>query len=112
MKLSDKSKEFIVFLSIAALIALIFSFALFGIIGARVALGIFFISVPFYLILNNFGVDESEKSVFSILLGLTIFPSFVYLLGLIIPFRASIAVVFIMLIAIAFGIRKPKPKNS
>ena len=104
MKLSNESKEFIVFLSIAVLIVLIFSFVLFGMTGARVVLGVIFISLPFYLILNNFELAESEKFVFAVLLGLTIFPSLVYLLGLVVPFRISILLSFVMFISTAIAI--------
>ena len=106
MKLNSELKGFIGFLLIMLLIALIFAFVLFGVAGAMVVLGMFFISIPFYLMLNNFEVDESEKFVFSILFGLTIFPSLVYLLGLVISFKMSIVAIFIVLITIAFGIGK------
>lgn len=99
--LSNEQKELLVFLLITILLALSFSFALFGVIGARVALGIIFISFPFYLVLNNFELAEGEKFIFSVLLGLTIFPSLVYLLGLVMSFRIAIAVAFIALVGIA-----------
>lgn len=102
---NQELKELIAFLSVILLTSLIFSFALFGIRGARVVLGVIFISMPFYLILNNFQLDKGEKFVFSILLGLTIFPSLAYLLGLFVPFRIAIAVVFVALIGVMFGIK-------
>ncbi len=111
MKLKNsESKGLIVFLLIIMSVILIFSYFLFGVTGARVALGIAFLSVPFYLILNNFGLEESEKFVFSILLGITIFPSLVYLLGLLVSFRISIAAVFVALVAAGFALRKIKVK--
>lgn len=90
------------------LLILIFSFTLFGITGIRIVFGIVFISLPFYLILNKFKFSQGEKFVFSILLGVTIFPSLVYLLGLIISFRIAIAVIFVILISLAIVLNKYK----
>jgi len=109
---NSESKGLIAFLLIIILVILAFSYFLFGVTGARVAMGIVFVSLPLYLILNNFGLEESEKFVFSILLGITIFPSLVYLLGLLISFRISIAAVFAALIAAGFALRKIKAKQS
>ena len=92
---SNEFREFIIFFSIVLLIALVFLFILFGMAGARVVLGIIFVSLPFYLMLNRFEIEEGEKYVFSIFLGLTIFPSSVYLLGLVMSFRIAIAASFI-----------------
>ena len=109
--LNNEQKELLVFLLITILIALIFSFVLFGLTGIRVVLGILFISLPFYLILNNFELTEGEKSVFSILFGLTLFSALVYILGLVISFRIAIIITFIVLIIVAFLIRKFKAKK-
>ena len=96
-------KELITLLSVILLVILIFSFVLFGVTGVRVVLGLIFISVPFYFILNNFELNYGEKSVFSILLGLTIFPSLVYLFGLVVSFRLGILITFIAFICIAIA---------
>ena len=109
---SDEFKEFIIFFSIVLLIALVFLFILFGMTGARVVLGIILISLPFYLILNRFDVEEGEKFIFSILLGLTVFPSLVYLLGLVISFRLSILITFISITVISFALKKYKQRKS
>ena len=93
---SSELKGLIVFLLITIFIVMIFSFALFGITGIRVVLGTIFVSLPFYIILGNFGLAEGEKHVFSVLLGLTIFPSLAYLFGLVISFRTAIAASFII----------------
>ena len=108
---SNESRDLLVFLSITLLIVLVFLFALFGITGARVALGVVFMSLPIYLMCSNFGLEEGEKFIFSILLGLTIFPSLVYLLGFLMSFRASVIVVFVALITMAFILRRYKSKN-
>lgn len=106
--LKAEEKELIAFASIIVLAALIFSFVLFGIAGARVVLGIVLVSLPFYLILNSFKLAEGDKTVFSILLGLTLFSSFVYILGRLISFRISIIIIFILLLLIAFVLRRYK----
>ena len=111
MKLSNDSKELIVFLSIIAIVIAIFSFALFGITGIRVFLGIIFISLPFYLLLDNFKLTLGEKFVFSIILGITILPSLAFLLGFVISFRLAIWAVFIVLIIAAVVLRKYKKKD-
>ena len=107
---SKESKEFVIFLSIALLIILVFSFILFGATGIRVVLGIIFVSFPFYLILNNFQIEQSEKFVFAFLLGLTLFPSLVYILGLVISFRIAIIAIFIVLIILVFILRQYKSR--
>ena len=91
---------------------MIFSFVLFGITGVRVVLGIIFVSLPFYLILGNFELAEGEKHVFSILLGITIFPSLAYLFGLVISFRIAIAVSFIIFAGAAIILWRRKSKKA
>jgi len=103
---STEFKDFAILLSVSLLIILSFSFFFFGIAGVRVALGIVLVTVPFYLILNNFELEEGEKVVFSVLLGLTILPSFAYLLGFLISFRLSMAVIFTILVIASFLIKK------
>lgn len=103
-----EKKELAIFASVMLLIMLIFSFALFGTTGARVVLGILFVSFPFYLILNNFDLEEGERTVFSILMGLTLFSSLAYLLGLLISFRIAIIASFIIFTGAAFLIKKLK----
>ena len=105
MNISNDIK-FSIFLGI--IIASAFFFIL-GITGLLVALGLMvgYIFV-FYLILNNFELDMSEKIVFSFFISIGIFPSIVYLLGLMMSFRIAIAVTFILLIFIAYLIKKLK----
>ena len=105
------SKELALFLSVIVLIILIFSFVLFGVTGIRFVFGIIIIWIPFYLILSNFELAIPEKFVFSFILGLTLFPSIVYLLGLLVSFRIAIAVTFLLLIALFFLIKKIRGDN-
>lgn len=104
-------KEFLAFASIIILAIGIFSFVIFGISGVRVFAGIVIISIPFYLILDNFELSESEKFIFSILMGLTIFPSLAYLFGLLISFRISMVLVFAFFIIAALILKKYKNKK-
>ncbi|MBI2660065.1 hypothetical protein HYX07_02795 [Candidatus Woesearchaeota archaeon] len=101
-----KLKDIHVFALVAALPILIFSYILFGMTGIRVALGIVFVSLPFYILLNKLELEEGEKFVFSALLGLTIFPSLVYILGFLISFRLAIAAAFIVFVGIAIAVIK------
>ena len=107
MNLQDKElKEIAVFLSIALLITLVFSFMLFRATGIRVVLGIVFVSFPCYAVLNNFKLAEAEKFIFSIMLGLTIFPSLAYLLGLLMSFKIAIVAAFAVFIGISVTLKK------
>lgn len=104
------SKELILFLSITISIVLFFFYLFFGITGVRVVLGVIMMWLPFYLILSNFELTTGEKFVFSLLLGITLFPSIVFLLGLLISFRIAIVVTFVLLIVVWFLISKFKKK--
>ena len=97
-----------VFLLIIALSVLVFSFVLFGTTGIRVVLGIIFVSLPFYLILNNFQIEQSEKFVFSVLLGLTLFPSLVYIFGLVVSFKIGIVAAFVLFLLLAIFLWRKK----
>ena len=111
MNIKNETNGLIISMLIVLLAATIFSYVLFGITGIRVVAGIVFMSLPIYILLNSFEVTEGEKFVFSILLGLTIFPSLVYILGLVISFRIAIAVTFIVFIIIAIISSKYKSKK-
>lgn len=100
-----------IYLSLALAVVLVFSFFFFGITGLRVVLGIALVSIPFYLINDCFQLSYGEKFVFSIIMGTTIFPSIVYILGLFISFRISILVTFLALLLMAMVLRKFKPKD-
>jgi len=53
---------------------LLFSYFLFGIAGLRVALGIFIVSLPFYLIINNFDFRAKVVSSLEMVDYVTIYP--------------------------------------
>lgn len=101
MKLSSETKELATLASVMVLVILTFLSALFGIIGLKVGLGIIFVSLPFYFILNSLNLAEGERFVFSLLLGLTIFPSIAFLIGFAVSFKIAIIINFIIFIFIA-----------
>lgn len=108
MKLDKK----LFFPAIILILIAIFFFAVFGLTGLRTVLGVFIIfMLPIYLILNNFDLNAEEKLVFSFFIGIGIFPSIVYLLGLVISFRIAIIITFIFLILIAYALKKYKRKT-
>ena len=111
MKLkSNEFKEFAVFLLLAFSAIAVFSIVLFGITGLRIIFGRVFISLPFYIILSKFEISESEQFIFAILLGLTVFPALVYILGLLISFMTAIILAFSALMLAAFALMKNKLK--
>lgn len=77
-----------------------------GLTGARTVLGLMLIVfLPFYLIFNNFNLSQPEKIAFSSFVSIAVFPSLVYWLGFILPFRISIFAIFTLLIGTAFIIK-------
>lgn len=112
MELKTEAKEFWIFALLSAIVIALFSYAVFGLTGIRVFAGIIFVSLPFYLALNAFGLNEGEKFVFSMVMGFTLFSALVYWLGYVISFRLSILVIFAVFIIISFLIKKFKLKNK
>ncbi|MBI4143326.1 hypothetical protein HY487_00415 [Candidatus Woesearchaeota archaeon] len=112
MKLNNESKELAVFLAVIAAAIGIFSAYYFGLAGLKVFIGIILASLPFYIFLNTFRLDEGEKFILSLIFGVTLFPSFAYLLGFFVPFRISIAIVFAVLIGISFAYAYLKSKKK
>ena len=111
MKLNNESKELLAFSAIIAAIIGIFSAFYFGLAGLKVFIGIIMMSLPFYIFLNTFNLAEGEKLILSLILGITLFPSFAYLLGFFMPFRMSIAAVFVVLIGISLAYTYLKSKK-
>lgn len=112
MKLDNESKELLVFLAIISVIIGVFLTSYFGLAGLKVFIGIIMASAPFYIFLNTFNLAEGEKFVLSLILGITLFPSFAYLLGFFVPFRMSIAIVFVVLTAISVSWSYRKSRKS
>jgi len=108
-----KVSENIGFIGIIMLAVLVFFYFILGFSGMMAILGIILLFiVPFYLILDNFNLGEDEKIAFSFFTGVGIFPAISYWMGMIISFRLSILITFIILIAAGFVIRKYWKKDS
>jgi len=87
--------------------AIVFFFFLFGFTGVRTIVGFIFLIFPIYLILNNFELDQFEKIIFSIFIGIGIFPSIAYWLGLwFSSLLISVVVTFILLTLIRLLLMK------
>ena len=112
MKPDNELKELLAFLAITAIIICIFLTFYFGLAGLKVFAGIMLASLPFYIFLNNINLAQGEKFALSLVLGITLFPSFAYLLGFFMSFRMSIAIVFIILTAISALLAYMKSRKS
>ncbi len=96
--------EHIGFIGAVIALMLAFFYLVLGISGMMSVLGIMLLFIlPFYLILNNLQnnlhLEQDEKIVFSFFIGVGIFPSIAYWLGMLISFRLSIFVTFAVLVA-------------
>ena len=101
------------FIGVMVVVILAFFYFILGFSGMMAVLGIILLFiVPIYFILDNFDLDQDEKLVFSFFLGVGIFPSITYWLGLFISFRLSIFISFVVLIVVGFVVRKYWKKNS
>lgn len=109
VRLDDKITAAIILILIA-----LFSFIFFGFTGFKVIFGILLVFfLPFYLIFNNFELSRSEKVIFSFFIGVGIFPSFVYWLGVLISFKLAVLITFVLLILVVILIKKiKKPKDK
>ncbi len=105
MKILTKEKTLIIVLA-AFLLLLAF---LFKIEGLRVGIGLIILYLfPFYLILDMFKLEKSEKIIFAIFLSIAYFPSLVYWLGFVVRFRIAILLAFVILIGIYLLIKRIK----
>jgi len=99
------------FIAFIIILVLAFFYFTLGKSGFMSALGIIlFFYIPTYFILNNFDLRQDEKIIFSFFLGVGIFPSLVYWMGMFISLRVTIFIAFLVLISI--GILIPKFKNK
>lgn len=95
--MENKIKNF-GFFGIILLAALLFFYFMLGFSAAMSVLGIVLLFiVPMYLILNNFNLEQDEKIIFSFFIGIGIFPSIAYWLGMLISFRVAIFLTFVLL---------------
>jgi len=101
------------FIGIIIVIILLFFYFILGFSGMMAALGIILLFiVPIYLILDVFDLGQDEKIVFSFFLGVGIFPSLVYWPATIISFKLSVFISFIVLLVVAYLVRKFHKKNN
>lgn len=101
------------FIGIMIVVILAFFYFILGLSGMMSILGIILLFiVPTYLILDNFSLGQDEKIVFSFFIGVGIFPSITYWLGMIISFRIAIFITFIILVVTSLLVRKVWKKNS
>ena len=111
MKKLKLEQDTIFAIAIGILSAIFFFFA-FGIAGLRLAIMFMLVYIfIFYLFLNNLDLGFAEKIVFSLFIGIGVFPSLVYTLGLVISFRLAIFASFAMLAAAAFALKRFLKKN-
>ena len=96
MKLKIENLGFIV---IVIIVTLVFFYFILGFSGMMTSLGIMLLFIlPTYLMLNNFNLEQDEKIVFSFFIGVGIFPSITYWLGILISFRIAILITFLLLL--------------
>lgn len=99
-------------ISILALILLVMA-VLFGFAGVKVigsAILLFFL--PFYLILDSFELELEEKIIFSFFIGIGIFSSFVYYLGIVFDsIKTAVVITFVLLILVGIILKKLKKKQ-
>ena len=107
--MQDKLKKNAVYLGIL-IVYLLFFLITFKITGALfiLLLGLMFI-LPAYLLLRKFSLEEDEKFVLAFILGLGIFPSFVYYLGFLTKSLVAAAVImFVLFLGISFFLLRMK----
>jgi hypothetical protein len=93
------------FPGICAVIIAVSSYFLFGFTGIKMVAAMLIVTLPFYLLLEKLNLKEGERAVFSLILGFTIFPSIVYILGFFISFRISIFLTFFLVCLIALAVK-------
>ncbi|MAG15625.1 hypothetical protein CMO88_01035 [Candidatus Woesearchaeota archaeon] len=107
MKLKISNKHF----AIAGLaVVLATAFYHFQLTGLRTlaAMAIFF-SLPFYLILGRFNIENDERIFFSFFIGLGLFSTTVFYVGRVVPsYRLSIAAAFIVLLLVFVFLKRIK----
>ena len=107
----EQKAEYFGFAGIIIAIILVFLFFILGIKGLMTGIGLIsFLVVPFYLILNNFELENDEKLIFSFFLGAGIFSSIAYWVGYFISFRIAIFLTLILLLFLAYLTKKLKRK--
>ena len=102
-------------MSIGVLIViLLFSFIVYGFSGMKVVLVLLVLFfLPFFLILNNFDFELSEKIMFALFLSLGTYSTLVYWLGFLVgSLKVSSIVSALILVGIAYLIKVVRKKHS
>jgi apolipoprotein N-acyltransferase len=96
------------------ILIILFFLILFGTTGIRTIIGAFlFFFLPFYMILDNFNLEMSEKVIFSFFIGLGIFSIFVYYFGILFgSIKIAIVVAFVLLIIGAILLKNLKTSSK
>ncbi|MBI2523130.1 hypothetical protein HYW19_01950 [Candidatus Woesearchaeota archaeon] len=93
-------------IGIILIVAMTFFYFILGLDGMMSVLGIFLLFIaPIYFILGNFSLEEDEKLAYSFFIGVGIFPSLAYWMGLFISFKIAISISFIIMVVMGFLIR-------
>lgn len=104
IKLNNKTTAVIILVLIS-----LFSLIYLGFGGFRTILGlIIVVMLPFYFIFDKFKISLMEKIFFSFFISLGIFPVVVYWLGIIMSFRLSVLISFLLFGGLAVFLRRKK----
>ena len=113
MRLEELKSENGMFIGILLAVAAISSFAMLRFGAVRTVLGFAaLVFLPFYLIFNSLDLQNGEKAMFALFSSIALFPSFAYWLGFIVPFKAAMAITFIVLVVAAYAVKKWLKKRS
>lgn len=96
-----KTEEYMIMAVIGA--AVMLAFLLFGVAGAKTVVAFLVFAFPFYLILNNFSLEQDEKIFFALFLGLALFAMATWYLNRLIPslkFSVITAVIVLCLLGL------------
>ena len=107
MKLPGLKSENSAVIGIVLALISLSAFLVFGFAGFRTILGIILLMfLPFYLVFDAFSLSQPEKAAFSFFTSIMIYPSLVYWLGFVVPFKISIFAVFAALLIAAYAMKK------
>ena len=95
------------FIGISIAVILLFFYLILGFSAMMAVFGIIMLFIaPIYLILDSFDLEQDEKIVFSFFIGVGIFPTITYWLGMIMSFRIAIFITFLVLIIVGYLVGK------
>jgi uncharacterized membrane protein len=84
-----------------------------GFSALRMLLGFFVLSFPFYYLLGTWNFPPEEKALYAFFSSIAIVPIGVYYLGILFSsIQIALGVTFVLLVGVAYGVRKVKGKNK